>query len=160
MGEASILESVEEPKADQLRSVEGSSSLEVMSYFQNQMKPLIVLLLSISCREAAPPIHIDFRPALFYRVEHAVAKIEGFGHSRTIATRQHNPGCLRLRSGRFARYSTDQAGWNALHAWFVRRQHMRLAAALRLYNSEEPKYAERVLREAGLPADLRIGDFQ
>lgn len=45
-----------------------------------------------------------------------IARIEGWANPKSLVRRFHNPGALRTRSGRYARYRSDDAGWQALYA--------------------------------------------
>jgi hypothetical protein len=60
--------------------------------------------------EVAPPAE----EACVARFAKIVAETEGWDHPDTLVRRQHNPGALRLKNGKYATYLTDQEGWERL----------------------------------------------
>jgi hypothetical protein len=59
------------------------------------------------------------------RLEKLIGETEGWGNPASLVRRQHNPGGLRLRSGEYARYLSDQEGWEALHSLISRYREWR-----------------------------------
>jgi len=54
------------------------------------------------------------------RLEQIIGETEGWGNPVSLVRRLHNPGGIRLRSGEYARYLSDQEGWATLRALIER----------------------------------------
>jgi hypothetical protein len=61
-----------------------------------------------------PAIQIEIEKECVEDLGRRFARLEGWGASWTLVRRYHNPGALRLRSGEYRRFESDEAGWSAL----------------------------------------------
>jgi hypothetical protein len=105
----------------------------------------LTLISTWAIPQANAPVHlgVDSAPYERQRLLRTIARIEGFGKPGTIATTHKNPGALRNRLGRYARFKDDATGWRELNRWWDEHRGMPVEEALVIYNGWD--YAQFLL---------------
>lgn len=106
------------------------------------MKSLFLIGGMLFAKAQAVEAALPTEEACIERFSKIVADTEGWGNPGNLVRRQHNPGAIRLKSGKYATYLTDIEGWAQLNALIAlyRALHWKWIRIIHVWSEVPEKY--------------------